>query len=366
MNIATRLKFVSWPLVFGFWCLVLVSCVSTPTAPSLNTVPEVLPSDVLVLCEGLWRYDNSVLSHVRTSGAPTLLVRDRVSAANNGQALGDLASDMEVRGDTVWIVVSGSRAIEKFRVSTGAWIGRLSFPAGREPYRITIVNDSVAYVTNRSDDTMTEFDPRTLTIRVAAAPTGPAPEGLAVLRSSIFVCNSGFGDLRADEPLAGTITMYSRVDLSQTKVIENVPNVAEVVADEQRNVVVACYRELASTNKDGGVVGIDPVSGTVQWRQSMDTPVGLALDEGSGIVYVLHAKGVDAVDPQTATLRRVITNESTDVWYSIAYDPARSLIWIGNAKNYVTDGDVFAVRTDGSREGSVVKVGVNPTRILIK
>jgi hypothetical protein len=353
-------------IMFGAaMCVLLTGCVQDPTSSTPDSVPDVLEGDVLVLCEGLWRYDNSVLSHVRTSPAQ-LLVRDRITSGNNGQKLGDLASDMVIRGDTMWIVVSGSRAIEKFRVSTGAWMGRVSFPAGREPFRMVIVNDSVAYITNRSDDSMTELDPRTLTERVAAAPTGPAPEGIAVWRTSIFVCNSGFGDLRADEPLAGTITVYSRVDLAQTGVVDSVPNVGEIVVDVARAVLVASYRELTSTDKDGGVVVIDPASLKILTRVRYDGPSDLALDPLHGVVYVLHAEGVDELDLTTSATRRILSNTTSDVWYSIAYDESRDLIWVGNAKNYVTDGEVFAVQRNGTRWGSGVGVGVNPTTILLQ
>lgn len=342
----------------------VVGCVQAPDAPN-GSVGIVRPGGVFVLCEGLWRQDNSELSYLQPEFVE--VVRDVVSTVNPGLRLGDTASDVIVRGDTMYICVSTSHTIESYRRSTGAWLGRMTMPAGREPYRMVLADDSTAYCTNLNDDSITEFDPRTLTIRIERAAVGPAPEGIAITRNAIFVANSGLGDLRADEDGAGTVSVLDRSDLATVNIIRGLVNVAALKYDALRNRMWASYRNLPSRKDSlGGIVLIDPDRATIvgHWRYA--APRGMTIDDRTGSLYVLHADGIDAVDVTTSATRRIVSHASrdgNDVWFALAFDPSRSLLWVGNARTYVLDGEALAIALDGGIVHRLT-VGLNPTAFV--
>lgn len=352
-------------VVVGSVGIALTSCLPTPDVSARND--GVLgDGGVYVVCEGLWRQNNSVLSWIGLDGT---VVRDVVSAVNTSMDLGDTASDIVVRGDTIFIAVSTSRSIELFRKSTGAWIGRISAPQGAEPYRMALADDSTIFVTNLTDDSMTEVDIRNGRLRVERVSVGPAPEGIAVVRNRIFVANSGYGDLRSSETGAGTVDVYARSDLSRVRRIEALPNAAAVVADADRNRVWVSYRNLPSRKDEvGGVALLDASSFEILRRWSVDAPRGLSLDPRSGDAFVLHSLGVSRLRGTSDTMLTVIRHRSgsgSDVWYSLTYQSTTGTLWIGNARSYVTDGEVLAYDTTGKRL-LTAPVGLNPTAFAFR
>lgn len=352
-------------LLVGCIGVILSSCLPTPDV-TLRDDGVLGSGGVYVVCEGLWRQNNSVVSWVGLDGT---VVRDVVSVVNPGMELGDTASDVIVRGDTIFVAVSTSRSIELFRRSSGEWLGRIAAPQGAEPYRMALADDSTIFVTNLTDDSITEVDIRHGRLRVDRVPVGPAPEGIAVLRNRIFVANSGYGDLRSTESGAGTVDVLSRSDLSRVRRIDSLPNVAALVADADRNRVWVSYRNLPSKkNETGGVALIDASSFATLRRWSVDAPRGLTLDTRTGDVFVLHNHGVSRIRSTNDTMSTIIRHRSgsgSDVWYSLAYQPDGATLWIGNARSYVTDGEVIVFDTTGNRQ-LAAPVGLNPTAFAFR
>jgi hypothetical protein len=49
-----------------------------------------------------------------------------------------------------------------------------------------------------------------------------------------------------------------------------------------------------------------------------------------------------------------------DIWYSLGWWPSQSSLLVGNARSYVTDGEVLVLDRNGN-ERFRVAVGLNPT-----
>ncbi len=336
-----------------------IGCVPTPLPPeSGNTRLD--SSGVFVLCEGLWRQDNSTLAMIGDAGN---IVRDVASDLNAPLRLGDTGSDVHVRGDSVYVVVSGSRTIEVFHRRTGRWQSRLRFTDNREPYKIAFANDSVAYCTFLNDNSIAEIDPRSLRIRVPRVEVGPAPEGLDVIGNHVYVAISGLGDLRSSEKGAGTVVVLDRMELRVIDTISNLPNTMSVAADKSRGIVWLSYRNLRSrTDSLGGVIALDAATRKPLRSWRFPAPRGITVDKLSGICYVLHEDGVDELSPRISKPLRIITHSSrtpNDIWYSIGVSPTRQKLYIGNARSYVTNGEVLEYRTNGELLKRY-EVGVNP------
>lgn len=334
--------------------MLLCGCLPMPTeAPTGDG--SVDGPGMFVLCEGLWRQDNSTLWFIGDDGH---VVRDVVGTLNRGLRLGDTGSDIHVRGDTLWVVVSTSRSIEMFHRRSGLWLGRLRFADLREPYAMAFVNDSVAVCTFLNDASLAEFNARTLTVRVPRLEVGPAPEGIVVVGGRIYVANSGLGDLRRNEQGAGTVHVLVASDLSAVDTVRGLPNVMNVLEEPRTGRVWCTYRHFVSASDSlGGVVLYDPVQRRIVEHHRLRSPMSACVDPFTGALYVLHATGVSRITG--GRLSPVISRTSSDAWYSLTWDRRASRLIIGNARNYVTDGEVIVVDTAGVVVRRV-DVGINP------
>lgn len=338
----------------------LHACVPVPVEPDPITTPLEQPG-FFVVNEGLWRQDNATLSFVRGDGR---IEANVVASRNPGLRLGDTGSDVLVRGDSVYVIASISRSIEVFHRRTGLWQTRIRFDAAREPYRFARVNDSVAIVTMINADAIAEINLRACTIRVPAAPVGPAPEGACVLNRVVYVANSGLGDLRRYEDGASTVQLLDVSDLQKIDTIDGLPNVMLCVADAPRDRVWIVYRHYVSQPDSlGGIVLWDPAQKRIVQHVRYAMPRGLVIDPLDGRVYVLHRDGLDVYYLERGTSERLLTHASTmgnDVWYSLGWWNNQASIVIGNARSYVTDGEVIVVDRSGV-ERFRAPVGLNPT-----
>lgn len=352
-------RLLSIPVALQLVALFISGCLPTPTDVPTSQGSIDAPG-IFVLCEGLWRQDNSTLWFIGDDGT---VVRDVVGTFNPQLRLGDTGTDVHVRGDSIWVVVNTSRSIELFHRRTGAWLARLRFEDLREPYAMAFVNDSVAVCTFLNDATIAEFDPRRMTVRVERVAVGAAPEGIAVLAGRIYVANSGLGDLRRSEQGAGTVTVLSASDLSTVDTISGLPNVRSVVADPRTGRVWCIYRHLVSMPDSlGGVVAYDAATATITEHYRLRAPTSACIDPRSGSLYVLHAGGVSRI--VAGTLKPIVDRQGQDAWYGLAWDSRRGRLIIANARTYVTDGEVLFADTSGAIVRRV-DVGVNPGRMVV-
>jgi hypothetical protein len=325
-----------------------------------------------ILCEGLWRQDNSTLS--RYDDSLQTVINDFFSRVNSGLRLGDTANDMVLWGDTLFIAVSTSRTIEILRASTGVWIGRIRFSTARqEPRSLTIVNDSVAFVSNLNDDSITEFHPRTFQIR-RTIPVGPAPEGIASTDRYVFVANSGYGDFRAREPKAGTVSVIDLATHREVRTLTGMPNVTSVKVAPARQRLYAAYRHLFSQpDSVGGVVEFDAVTLQELRRWRVPAPASLTFTPSGDTLILRTQRGIEAILLRSSTdmagervLPPVLLFANTTpgaTWYGLNIHPRTGNLWIANARNYTVDGEIIITR----RDGSVVRrfdVGLNPSTIV--
>lgn len=348
-------------LAAAFIASALSGCIAAPEPPANGSL-QVLPGGTYVLCEGLWRQDNSAMSYINVTGS---VVRDVVANASSTDVLGDTGADMILVGDSLIIAMSTSQSLVVVDSKTGALVARVQTSGGREPYRLTRSSSSL-YCTNLNDDSITEYDAATLAVIVERKVIGPAPEGIAKANGKLFIALSGLGDLRKDEQGAGTLQILNVADLSVNAVVENLPNAADVMADSNRSAVYVSYRHYASQPDSlGGVAKIDAESNAVEWVVRYAGPTRLVLDESSGEVYVLHREGIDRLNLSGAT-HRVISHtsaEGNDVWYSLGFDQVRRELLIGNARSFVIDGEVLRI----SLAGVVLarsSVAINPTAFI--
>jgi hypothetical protein len=160
--------------------------------------------------------------------------------------------------------------------------------------------------------------------------------------------------------------VLSSVDLGHVATLADVPNVGALAGDGQRRLVWACYRNLATRPDSlGGVVLIDASTNKVVRSWKLNSPTSVVVDTATGHAYVLHGHGVERLLAD-GTARRIIhhtSGGSNDVWYSLSIDPQQRRLMIGNARQFVTNGELLIATFDGDVLARY-SVGLNPTRAL--
>lgn len=298
-------------------------------------------------------------------------MNDFFTRVNPALRLGDTGNDMAVKGDTLFIAMSTSRTVEVIQLSTGQWLGRVRFTGARqEPRCIALVSDSVAFATNLNDDTITEFHPTTLQVR-AVIPVGPAPEGIVAVGRYVVVANSGYGDFRAKEPKAGTISVVDAATRKEIRTLAGVPNVIGLAASPDKRRFYAAYKHLPSLKDSlGGIVEYsvesDAQSFTELRRWRLKSPSSLSFSPSGDSLMVLSDGTVQMLalreaNPQPRVL--VSNVEQNAIWYGLGVHPASGELWVANARNYVVAGEVLCYTPDGKLIRRF-DVGLNPNSLV--
>lgn len=344
---------------------VLVSCGEQASQPGDNEPVETLSRGVYILCEGLWKMDNSTLT--RYNPATGRVENDFFRRANPGLRLGDTGNDIFLKGDTAFVTVTTSRTIEAFQVSTGKWIQRIRFDEARQPRYLALAPDGM-YVSNYTDNSISRFDPATFTVLTERIPVGPSVEGIAYARGFIFAANSGLGSLQIDSPHAGTLSVIRMGLSSEEKKLQAAPNVSELLVSPDGSKLYAISHEIAGRPDLVPTLieyNVASLSETRRWQ--MPTIISPCLSSGGDSLFFISANGVDVLDLRfigSIGARTIVTKDRMDDhWYSLALHPQDGTLWIGNARGFTTEGEVIVA--DGA--GNYIKrfdVGLNPTAIV--
>ncbi len=350
--------------------ILCVSCIRTPNSPETSDF-IIGENGVFILCEGLWGSDNASISRLDLMNG--IIINQYFRRANPELRIGDTASDIEIKGDTVFVSVSTSSTIEVFNKINGKSIGRIFLPQNSMPRDIVVINDTTAYVTLLFKNQVAIFNPKTLTYEGETIDVGPFPEGATRLGNYLYVANSGYGDFFHNAPKAGSLSI---VDINSSKEFKNIfcgKNLIEVVANSKYNRIYAAYYNLPSLPDSlGGIVEIDASTHQItrQWRTrptdltlspSLDTLYFLQgnTDAISGVFFIQLNKSFAQIEPKT------INKNPNSIWYSLSISPDASLVLVGNAKRFTSNGELLIFKNNfDSIPIKTYSIGVNPNKII--
>lgn len=350
--------------------ILCVSCVRTPNSPE-NSDFITGENGVFILCEGLWGSDNATISRFDFSNG--IIINQYFRKANPELRIGDTASDLEIKGDTAFVSVSTSSTIEVFSKINGKSIGRIFLPQNSMPRDIVIINDTIGYVTLLFKNQIAKFNPKTLTYSGETIDVGPFPEGATRLGNYLYVANSGYGDFFHYAPKAGSLSV---VDINNSKEFKSIfcgKNLIEVVANAKYNRIYAAYYNLPSLPDSlGGIVEIDAATHQItrHWRTR---PTDITLSPSMDTLYFLQGN-TDAISgvffiPLNKTSaqieQKIINKNPNSIWYSLAISPDASLVLVGNAKRFTSNGELLIFKNNfDSIPIKTYPVGVNPNKIV--
>ncbi|MBD1392118.1 YncE family protein [Mucilaginibacter glaciei] len=324
----------------------------------------VATAGVYVLNQGNFGANNSSLSFFDYTAKTT--TSDRFNAVN-GTKLGDTGNDAKIYGSKMYIVVNVSSTVEVVNAKTTKSIQQVKMfngTVGRQP-RYVVFNKNKAFISSY-DGTVAIMDTTTLAIEKYIT-VGRNPEQMVVSNGKLYVANSGglsFGN--PDK----TVSVIDLNTLIETKKITVIANPVSMAADSYGNVYVLSAGDYSSILP--GMTIIDNATDAVKTTSTtLSGAYGTSIVVSGDFAYFLTSDNkvvVYNVKTQTVAKTNFITDGTAiKTPYSIAFDSTTGEVFVADAKDYASNGQLFAFDKNGVLEkakGYPVTVGINPGTIV--
>ncbi|TAF44777.1 MAG: YncE family protein [Sphingobacteriales bacterium] len=334
-------------------------------------LPDIAPvrKGIFVLNEGIFDNNNSTLSYYDYD-AKTLT--SDIFKQENNRSLGDTGNDAQIYGSKMYIVVNGSSTLEILNAKTTKSIKQLDFKttAGvkMEP-RFIIFNNDKAFISSY-DGTVAVLDTATLTIEKYIT-VGRSPEQMAVANGKLYVANSGGKDYPNYDNTVSVIDLKTLTEIKKITVTLN-PN--GVAADQYGDVYIKSignYDDVSPTltiidsktdavkttftNFNGGkmIIAGDFAFFTIAGSpKTKDTPAI------SGNLKVFNVK------TETVEKEKFISDDTFITSpYGVNVDNLTGEVFITDAKNYASRGEVFCFDKDGKKKYALT-TGISPNGVI--
>lgn len=331
-----------------------------------SVIPDGDTNSIYVLSEGLFNLNNSTLAKYTFKNGS---LSTGYFSSINKRGLGDTANDMQRYGNKLYIVVNVSSDIEVMDFATGKSVGQIPMHtdngSSRQPRYITFAK-GYAYVCS-FDGTVEKIDTISLTVD-AVTKVGRNPDGICTANGKLYVSNSGGLDTNG----AGVDNTVSVIDLNtfteQKKIIVG-PNPGKIVASENGCVYVVTRGEDVSKS-DYHLIAINSVTDEV--IKTYDEKVlNLALCGDIAYLYnydystsTSDIKVFNLATGTTIRDRFITDGTIVNTPYAIAVNPYSGNVYIADAYDYKSKGDLLCFNAQGILLFRIKNIGLNPNTIL--
>lgn len=308
-----------------------------------------------VLNEGSFNANNSTLTYYDYD--TKLSIADQFKTANN-RGLGDTGNDAQVYGSKLYIVVNVSSTLEVVDAKTAKSIKQIEFKnngLARQP-RAIVFNKNKAFISSY-DGTVAVLDTATLAIEKYIT-VGRNPEKMAIANGKLYVANGGGLDY---PDVDHTISVIDLTTLTETKKIEVTLNPFAVAADQYGDIYVLSYGVTYP------VVVASPAMTIIDSKTDLVTKKFDNLSAGDIAIngdyaYLTDYSGVQLFNVKTEAIEKAsFITDGTKITspYSVTVDAITGEVFITDAKDYSTNGEVFCFDKNGTKKYSLT-TGINP------
>lgn len=320
---------------------------------------------LLILSDGNYSLNNSTLSLYDFSSKT--LTADFFQA-KNGRKLGDTGNDLQQYGSKLYVVVNGSSQVEVLDARTGASLKQLPFFSGstaRQPRAITFWKDK-AYVCS-FDGTVARIDTAILEVD-AYVGVGRNPDGIAASNNKLYVSNSGGLDYGSNLGYDNSLSVISTENFTVAKTVVVGTNPGRIKADNFGYVYVSVRGDYQT--EPSRWVSIDTRTDAVSATYHLAVT---NFDISGDKAYFYHyddatkASGIGVFNLRTKTVEtNHFIQDGTPIQtpYGITADPESGAVFITDAGDYTSSGDVCCFSQNGVLAYKLTNVGVNPNTVL--
>ena len=312
-----------------------------------------------LLNQGAWGTNKASLDYY--DAVAGIYIRD-VYATNNPEqvkALGDVGNDLQVYGSKLYAVLNGSNKVEVIDLATTRSLGKVDIAsprnirfAGGRGYVTSYVAAGGATGEVVAIDTAT-FTPQW------RVPVGREPEELAVIDARLYVANSG-GFKKPD--YERTLSVIPIAEQRVAATIDVGINLELVRGDAHGQLWVTARGNYAEVSSSLYCLTKNPSTGQYEVAKDMRLPCTRFDIRGDSLVYystVYDAAGnsssrfgVINVRTREALSGQWITDGTeTEIRtpYNVFFQPQGGNIYVLDAKDFKSSGEVFAYSYDGRR-----------------
>ncbi|HEY2648316.1 MAG TPA: DUF5074 domain-containing protein [Puia sp.] len=337
----------------------LFSC-SKNNTPAPPPVPPKVTTGVFVLNQGSYGANNTMLTYYDfASSTQTTDFFKNV----NGFGLGDTGSDFIIYGGKMYIVMNVSGYVAVANSITAKFIDTISFKnagVNRGPENI-VASGSNVYVSS-TDGTVAVIDTSSLAITKLIT-VGSNPAQMVIASDILYVSNTGGFSAAYDS----TVSVIPLNTLTETARIVVGINPGSITSDNAGNIFVVCTGDyhavkprLVKVNVNSSTLqSVDSTFGSVRYYNSNLFTTGGSL--GAANVGIFNPASLAPVRTSFITDGTVVVNP-----YGLDIDPATGDVYVGDAKDYVSSGEVFCFDKTGKKKFSFsVTPGIIPIKTLL-
>lgn len=318
--------------------------------------------NIWVLNEGLWNMNNSSITGYHSE---TKKLSSDFFMQENGRGLGDVANDMIIYGSKAYVAVSVSSLIEVFNVYTGKSIRQI--PLKNEQG----VNRQVRCLASHNakvyaccfDGTLLKIDSNTLTVEDIVK-AGENPDGICVVNNKLYVSNSGGLNFPNYDSTVSVFDINSFKEIKKIKVAINprlmkANNKGDLFVLSQGNYTDVPPRLQKINTKE------DVLVKTYDFHASYFD----VYNEFLYFYYIDNANSsfhLQVFNWQTETMHSnsfIKDNINIKTPYALNINPKDGSIFIADALDYQTKGDVYCLDKNGKLKYGF-EANICPKKIL--
>jgi YVTN family beta-propeller protein len=334
----------------------IFSCKKDNNAPA--SVPPKVTTGLFILNQGLYGANNTTLTYYDFGNNTS--TTDYFKKIN-GFGLGDTGSDFIIYGGKMYIVVNNSGYVAVANSLTAKFIDTINFKnagVNRGPENVVAAGNNV--FVSSTDGTVAVIDTTTLTIQKLIT-VGSNPAQMVIAGDNLYVSNTGAFSTSYDS----TVSIIPLNSLIETGKITVGKNPGSLATDNTGNIYVVCTGNYGSVGPS--LVKVSLSTNTV--IKSADSAAGTILYYNNSLFttggYLGHAN-VGILNPNDFSPVRpsfIVDGTKIENPYGLDIDLATGDLYVGDAKDYVSSGEVFCFDKTGNKKFTFsVSPGISPIR----
>ncbi|HEY8896317.1 MAG TPA: DUF5074 domain-containing protein [Niastella sp.] len=280
----------------------------------------------------------------------------------NGKDMGDTGNDLLLYGGKMYLIVNESSYVGVTDIRTAKTIKDIPFKNGgvsRKP-RYAVAYKNMVLV-SAWDNTVSVIDTATLEITKTIT-VGTNPEQMVIYGDKLYVANSGGLNTVKDSTIS-VVSLTSWTELQKIKVGVNPSCMA---ADSANNIYVGCMGNYGAIGPK--LVKVSTITNTVV--KSVDTAVG-KIRYFDGYLYATggwlgspNVRKLNLTDFSQVSANFVTDGTAIETAYALNIDVNTGNVWVGDAKDYNSSGEVFCFDKNGVKKRNfLVTPGLLPNTI---
>ena len=342
-----------------FFVTLLVAGLASCKKDKDDTQAPKVTTGVYVLSEGLANKNNSMLSFYSfsTGNAST----DFIAKANGG-------TGMVIYGGKMYIVMNVSSVVTVADAVTGQKIKNIDFsnPGGSPRNPRYVIPYKTKVLVSDWDGKVAVIDTAGLTIEKDINLGATNLEQMAIIGDKLYVVNSGAANFVKNDSTVSEINLNT---MTETRKITVGYNPGYMTSDEAGNLYISCGPDYNTGALKARLVKVSTSTNSVV--KVADTSVGRIKYYGGALYAASSYDGVKTMRKLSTTdFSQQSANFVTDGTkivnpYNVNVDPENGDVYITDAKDYKTSGEVFCFDKTGKKKFSFSTTpAVNPSTVV--